>query len=41
VGDIRVRSLYFSLEGDVDEAGRRFMRTVLRDAVVYSVVQGS
>src|SRR3712207_4292855 len=34
VGDIRVRSLSFSLEGDVDEAGHRFMRTVLGDAAV-------
>jgi hypothetical protein len=34
VGDIRVRSLSFSLEGDVDEAGHRFMRTVLGDAQV-------
>jgi 5-methylcytosine-specific restriction enzyme subunit McrC len=34
VGDIRVRSLSFSLEGDVDEAGHRFMRTVLGDALV-------
>ena len=33
VGDIRVRSLPFSLDGDVDEAGRRFMRAVLSDAV--------
>jgi 5-methylcytosine-specific restriction enzyme subunit McrC len=33
VGDIRVRSLSFSLEGDVDEAGHRFMRTVLGDAL--------
>jgi 5-methylcytosine-specific restriction enzyme subunit McrC len=32
VGDIRVRSLSFSLERDVDEAGHRFMRTVLGDA---------
>jgi len=34
VGDIRVRSLSFSLDGDVDEAGYRFMRTVLGDAPV-------
>ena len=34
VGDIRVRSLPFSLEGDVDEAGRRFMRAVLGDAPI-------
>ena len=33
VGDIRVRSLSFSLDGDVDEAGHRFMRTVLGDAL--------
>jgi L-ascorbate metabolism protein UlaG (beta-lactamase superfamily) len=32
VGDIRVRSLSFSLEGDLDETGHRFMRTVLGDA---------
>jgi hypothetical protein len=31
VGDIRVQSLSFYLEGDVDEAGHRFMRTVLGD----------
>lgn len=34
VGDIRVRSVSFSLEGEVDEAGHRFMRTVLEDALV-------
>ena len=34
VGDIRVRSLPFPLDGDVDEAGHRFMRTVLGDALV-------
>ena len=34
VGDIRVRSLSFSLDGDVDEAGHLFMRTVLGGAVV-------
>ena len=34
VGDIRVRSLSFSLDGDVDEAGHHFMRTVLGDALV-------
>ena len=34
VGDIQVRSLSFSLEGDVDEAGHRFIRTVLGDGVV-------
>ena len=33
VGDIRVRSLSFSLEGDGNEAGHRFMRAVLGDAV--------
>jgi 5-methylcytosine-specific restriction enzyme subunit McrC len=33
VGDIRVRALSFSLEGDVDEAGYRFIRTVLGDAL--------
>ena len=31
VGDIRVRSLAFSLDGNVDESGRRFVRTVLED----------
>ena len=31
VGDIRVRSLSFCLEGDVDEAGHRFMRKALGD----------
>ena len=36
VGDIRVRSLSFSLEGDVDEAGNRFMRAVLEDALVQA-----
>ena len=34
VGDIRVRSLPFSLDSDVDEAGHRFMRAVLGDAPV-------
>ena len=28
VGDVRVRSLPFSLEGDVDEPGHRFTRKV-------------
>ena len=32
VGGFRVRSLPFPLDGDVDEAGHRFMRTVLGDA---------
>ncbi len=36
VGDIRVRSLSFSLDGDLDEAGHRFMRTVLGDALVHA-----
>jgi hypothetical protein len=36
VGNIRVRSLSFSLDGDVDEAGHRFMRTVLEDAPVQA-----
>ena len=39
VGDIRVRSLSFPLDGDVDEAGHRFMRTVLEDAPVYSALR--
>ncbi len=34
VGDIRVRSLSFSLEGDVDEAGHRFMHKALGDALL-------
>lgn len=34
VGDIRVRSLSFSIDSDVEEAGHRFMRTVLGDALV-------
>ena len=34
VGDIRVRSLSFSLEGHVDEAGHRFMRTELGNSPV-------
>jgi 5-methylcytosine-specific restriction enzyme subunit McrC len=34
VGDIRVRSLSFSLDGDVDESGYRFMRAVLAEAPV-------
>ena len=34
VGDIRVRSLSFPLDGDVEEAGHRFMRTVLGVAPV-------
>lgn len=34
VGDIRVRSLSFSLDGDMDQAGHRFMRTVLGYAPV-------
>jgi 5-methylcytosine-specific restriction enzyme subunit McrC len=34
VGDIRVRSLPFSLEGNVDEAGHYFMHTVLGYALV-------
>ena len=34
VGDIRVRSLPFSLDGDVDEAGHHFMRALLGDATV-------
>ena len=36
VGDIRVRSLLFSLEGEVDEAGHRFMRNVLGDELVQA-----
>jgi 5-methylcytosine-specific restriction enzyme subunit McrC len=36
VGDIRVRSLSFPVDGDVDEAGHRFMRTVLGDPPVYA-----
>ena len=38
VSDIRMRSLPFSLEGDLDEAGHHFMRTVLGDALVYSAL---
>jgi 5-methylcytosine-specific restriction enzyme subunit McrC len=34
VGDIRVRSLSFSLDGDVDESGHRFIHTVLGDAPI-------
>ncbi len=34
MGDIRVRSLSFSLDGDVDESGYRFMRAVLAEAPV-------
>jgi 5-methylcytosine-specific restriction enzyme subunit McrC len=34
VGDIRVRSLSFSLDGNVEEAGYGFMRAVLEDAPV-------
>jgi len=34
VDDIRVRFLPFSLDGDVDEAGHRFLRTVLGNALV-------
>jgi 5-methylcytosine-specific restriction enzyme subunit McrC len=30
VGGIRVRSLVFSLDGDLDQAGRAFMGDVLR-----------
>jgi 5-methylcytosine-specific restriction enzyme subunit McrC len=38
VGDIRVRSLPFPLDGDVEEAGHRFMRTVLGEAPVSGYV---
>jgi hypothetical protein len=34
VGNIRVRSLSFSLEGEVDAADYRFIRTELEDALV-------
>ena len=34
VGDIRVRSLSFSLDGNVEEAGHRFIRAVLGGAPV-------
>src|SRR5215207_7198026 len=39
VGDIRVRSLSFSLDGDVDEAGHRFMRVVLGDELLEAQMQ--
>ena len=39
VGDIRVRSLPFSLDGDVDEAGHRFMRKVVGDELLGAQMQ--
>jgi 5-methylcytosine-specific restriction enzyme subunit McrC len=34
VSDIRVRALALSVDGNVEEAGHRFIRTVLGDALV-------
>jgi 5-methylcytosine-specific restriction enzyme subunit McrC len=34
VGDIRVRSLSFSIDEDMNEAGNRFMRTLLKDVLL-------
>jgi hypothetical protein len=35
VGDIRIRSLVFSLDGDLDEAGRAFVQNVLQTESLY------
>ena len=39
MGDVRVRSLPFSLEGDVDEPGHRFVRKVLGDELLEAQMQ--
>jgi hypothetical protein len=39
VGDIPMRSLAFSLDGDVDEAGHRFMRKGLGDELLEAQMQ--
>ena len=36
VGDIRVRSLVFSLDGDIDQAGRAFVQDVLQTEYLKS-----